>query len=272
MHVGLIVGIGPAATDYYYRTLITAMKSFGQDLELTMAHADIPAPLVNQEAGAVDEQVLIYERLTRRLQLAGAKPVAVTSIAGHFCIEKFKSISPIPVIDLCDVVRDEFHQRKLRRVGLLGTKTVMESQLYGALSDVAVLAPSPDLIDEVHLHYVARAQSGMCSEEQQAFFFKAGQRMVGDENLDAVLLAGTDLVLAFNVENPGFPIFDCAKAHAMKGAPPGREHLEAHPGGAGRSACPAGAQGADFQPATRPGSRARSQHTPGPPRRSDPAP
>jgi aspartate racemase len=216
MHVGLIVGIGPAATDYYYRTLITAMTGLGQDLELTMVHADTPTLLNNQEVGAIDEQVRIYERLTRRLQLAGAESVAVTSIAGHFCIEEFKLISPLPVIDLCEVVRDELHDRNLRRVGLLGTKTVMESQFYGALGDVVVLAPGPDLIDEVHLNYVAMAQSGVCSEAQRAFFFNAGQSMVTDENLDAVLLAGTDLVLAFNGEDPGFPIFDCAKAHAMK--------------------------------------------------------
>jgi aspartate racemase len=168
MHVGLIVGIGPAATDYYYRTLITAMMDVGQDLELTMVHADTTTLLKNQETGAVDAQVRIYEKLTRRLQLAGAEAVAVTSIAGHFCIEEFTSISPLPVIDLCEVVRDELHERTLRRVGLLGTRTVMESQFYGALGDVVVLAPGPDLIDEVHLNYVALAQSGVCSALQRS--------------------------------------------------------------------------------------------------------
>jgi aspartate/glutamate racemase len=42
MHVGLIVGIGPAATDLYYRFLITTLAARGVDLELTMAHADTP--------------------------------------------------------------------------------------------------------------------------------------------------------------------------------------------------------------------------------------
>jgi aspartate racemase len=35
MHIGLIVGIGPAATDYYYRQLIAAAARAGKDLELT---------------------------------------------------------------------------------------------------------------------------------------------------------------------------------------------------------------------------------------------
>lgn len=36
VHIGLILGIGPAATDYYYCSLIARMASAGNDLELTM--------------------------------------------------------------------------------------------------------------------------------------------------------------------------------------------------------------------------------------------
>ena len=32
VHIGLIVGIGPAATDYYYRSIITRMHTAGVDL------------------------------------------------------------------------------------------------------------------------------------------------------------------------------------------------------------------------------------------------
>ena len=100
MHVGLIVGIGPTATDLYYRSLITALAARGVDLELTMAHADAPTLLRNQASGDADAQVAIYGRLTGRLQAAGASAVAVTSIAGHFCIDAFKPLSPLPVIDM----------------------------------------------------------------------------------------------------------------------------------------------------------------------------
>lgn len=82
MHGGLIVGIGPAATDFQYRTLIAWMAAVAAELELTMAHADTPALPANQAAGNSDGQVAIYDHLTRRLKAAGARSVAVTSIAG----------------------------------------------------------------------------------------------------------------------------------------------------------------------------------------------
>ena len=73
MHVGLIVGIGPAATDFYYRSVIATMAARGVDLELTMVHADAPTLLRNQASGDVDAQVTIYRRLTDRLEAAGAQ-------------------------------------------------------------------------------------------------------------------------------------------------------------------------------------------------------
>jgi len=47
MHIGLIGGIGPAATDFYYRRLITTFARKNAALELTIAHADTPTLLNN---------------------------------------------------------------------------------------------------------------------------------------------------------------------------------------------------------------------------------
>ena len=41
MHVGLIGGIGPAATEFYYRGLIDRHTGSNTRLELTIAHADV---------------------------------------------------------------------------------------------------------------------------------------------------------------------------------------------------------------------------------------
>ena len=89
MHIGMIVGIGPAATDYYYRYLISAMAAEGLDLQLTMAHADTPTLLRHQAGGDQAAQVAIYLQLAERLKRCGIECIAVTSIAGHFCIEVF---------------------------------------------------------------------------------------------------------------------------------------------------------------------------------------
>jgi aspartate racemase len=214
MHIGLIVGIGPAATDYYYRYLISAAARLGGDLELTMAHADTPTLLRNQTEGNIGAQVDIYLRLTERLRRAGVAKMAVTSIAGHFCIDAFKQSSPVPVIDLLEVVRKEVARRGLKRVGLIGTRVVMESRFYGALKGVEVIAPSHDLL-QVHEAYVAMASAGKATAAQKEVFLRAGMSLTREDGCESVLLAGTDLALVFGGGfAAGFDTLDCAEAHA----------------------------------------------------------
>jgi aspartate racemase len=216
MHIGLIVGIGPAATDFYYRTLITALARSGHPLTLTMAHADTPTLLRHQAQGDVAAQVAIYQQLTERLQRCGIEQVAVTSIAGHFCIDAFHQVSPVPVIDLLAVVRREVERRGLRRVGLLGTRVVMETGFYGALGPVQVVAPRDDLV-RVHEAYVEMATAGVATAAQRAVFLGAGARLASEEGCEAILLAGTDLALVFKAgDDPGFKTVDCAALHAAK--------------------------------------------------------
>jgi aspartate racemase len=214
MHVGLIVGIGPAATDLYYRFLIATMAARGVDLELTMAHADTPTLLRNQASGDARAQVAIYQRLTDRLQAAGAGAVAVTSIAGHFCIDAFRSVSPLLVIDLLAEVDREIERQGLRRVGILGTRVAMETRLYGAVRHAEVIAPPTDQLLRVHEAYAAMAVAGTVTDSQRELFFRAGRALVEDQGAEVVLLGGTDLGLAFAGRDPGYRTFDCALVHA----------------------------------------------------------
>jgi aspartate racemase len=215
MHIGMIVGIGPAATDYYYRYLISAMAAAGQDLQLTMVHADTSTLLRHQAENNQSAQVAIYLQLAERLKNCGVARIAVTSIAGHFCIDAFKKTSPIPVIDLLETIKAKVNGLGLKNVGLLGTRVVMESRFYGVLEGVQVNPPTDQLLLEVHNAYVEMANSGVATEQHREVFLRAGKSLINDHGCGSVLLAGTDLALVFNKGfDPGFPILDCAEIHA----------------------------------------------------------
>lgn len=214
MHVGLIVGIGPAATDFYYRRLIHALALAEAPLDLTMAHADTATLLRNQAAGDRVAQVAIYVRLAERLKAAGASALAITSIAGHFCIGEFLAVSPLPAIDLLSVVNRALVARGLQRVGILGTRVVMETRFYGAAAATEIIPPAGEALQAVHDAYVAMASSGSITAAQRETFFAAGRAMMRDRGAEAIMLGGTDLALAFGGHDPGFPTFDCAAVHA----------------------------------------------------------
>jgi aspartate racemase len=213
MHIGLIGGIGPAATDHYYRRLIAAFARHGAPLELTIVHADAPTLLANLAAGDAAAQVAIYRRLTARLANAGADFVAITSIAGHFCVEEFSPVSPLPVLDMLSAITAHITGSGLSRIGLLGTRTVMETRLYGCIANADLVPPRGDMLGAVHDAYAAMAAAGSVTPDQRAIFTAAAQQLLNEDGVEAIMLGGTDLALMFDAATSPFPLIDCAGLH-----------------------------------------------------------
>jgi aspartate racemase len=213
MHIGLIGGIGPAATDFYYRRLISAFANNNTALELTIVHADTPTLLAHLASNDAGAQIAIYKRLTDRLVAAGAGCVVVTSIAGHFCIGGFKDVSPLPVVDMIAAVGAAVKERGLKRIGILGTRTVMETRFYGGITSAEIVPPGGNDLDSVHDAYVTMAASGVVTAAQRAVFTAACQRLLKDSGVEAIMLGGTDLALVFSEQTTDLPLVDCAGIH-----------------------------------------------------------
>ena len=214
MHIGLIGGIGPGATDFYYRRLISTFAVNNASLELTIVHADAPTLVRNLASNDAAAQTAIYMRLTNRLVSAGAQCVGITSIGGHFCIDAFKAVSTLPVVDLISEVSRVIETRRLKRIGILGTRTVMETRFYGRIANAEIIPPSGPDLDDVHQAYVSMATSGFVNDDQRSVFHAVIQRLLKDQGAEAILLGGTDLALAINEQTAEFPLVDCAGIHA----------------------------------------------------------
>jgi aspartate racemase len=213
MHVGLIGGIGPAATEVYYRALVRAHSAAGRRLTLTIVNADAAEMIAHLEAGRAGEQAAIFARYIDQLRAGGCKAAALTSMGGHFCIAELEAISTLPLLNAVPVMDAHFGALGVARIGVLGTRAVMDSGLYG-LKSVEVVAPPPDEIAAVHTAYVTLAAAGFATPEQGAFFHAAATRLHLEQGAEVVVLGGTDLSLAFGEVDLGFPIADSALIHA----------------------------------------------------------
>jgi aspartate racemase len=212
VHIGLIGGIGPAATEFYYRGLIDRYALSEMALDLTIAHADVREMGRNLANRDTKKQAEVFAELLRRLRAAGAKIAAVTSMGGHFCIGELEAISAIPVVNALPVVGAAIAERAYKMVGIIGTRMVMETRLYGVISSATVLVPEDDEFEEVQANYGAMAMHGRVTDSQRRVFFRAGRRLV-DRGAEVVLLGGTDMFLAFQGQDCGFPVLDLADVH-----------------------------------------------------------
>jgi aspartate racemase len=178
-----------------------------------MVHADTSTLLRHLAADDREAQVAIYARLTARLAAAGAECVVVTSIAGHFCIAEFEAVSALPVINLVSVARRAIEARGLARIGILGTRTVMASRLYGQITTADVVPPLGADLDAVHDAYVQMAAAGTVTDAQRAVFDTAIARLRDEAQVEAILLGGTDLALVYRDGETAFPLVDAAALH-----------------------------------------------------------
>ena len=94
------------------------------------------------------------------MRAAGAEAAAVTSMGGHFCVKELMAISPLPILNAIPEVDAALARKKLKKIGIIGTRTVMESKLYGGIPSVEVVPTEGEDLDRVHANYVEMATSG----------------------------------------------------------------------------------------------------------------
>jgi aspartate racemase len=169
--------------------------------------------LRNLSTGAAEEQAGVFCHHLRQLAGAGARAAAVTSIAGHFCFRQLEAISPLPLVSALATLKQEVESRELQRVGLLGSKVAMETGLYGTLTGVELVLPQGDDLLSVSDQYFAMAKAQNATSTQRDLFFEVGARLCSEQNAEAVILAGTDMFLAFAGTDSGFEVIDSAEVH-----------------------------------------------------------
>ncbi len=228
MHIGLIGGIGPAATVSYYQRLCARMRELESQLDLTIVQADVNTLISNNLGDRREEQAAIYAALIDRLKAAGAECVGITSLGGHFCFDETVRMSSLPLVSAVAPLDDYFAGEGIARVGLLGTRVVMRTRLYGQLHRTGAVACDDD-IERLGQLYQDIAVTGSCSSEQRDAFFAAGRRMVEEQGAEAIVLAGTDLNLAFDGQrDPGYRVIDALDVHValLADLASGRRSLE----------------------------------------------
>ena len=211
MHIGLIGGIGPKATVFYYQRIAQLITP----LNLTIAHTELSTLATNMLSGNKRAQAEEFARVTEHLAAAGAESVAITSFGGAFCADEFEKISSLPIIDGPAALVEHVRLAGLTKVGLLGALPVMASRLYGKLDGVCdVLTPGDDnaaAMQQCHDDYRALAFNGVATEAERTRLFGAAQRLC-ERGASAVILGGTDLNVVFDGSEP-VPVIDSAEVH-----------------------------------------------------------
>lgn len=210
---GLIGGLGVGAGLFYYRSLVKAHLAMGLSPSILMVHADVRKVMAHAAARESEKLASYLYSLLRQLADGGAETATIPAFSPQICARELAEMTPLPLIDLLDSIVAELDLRKVQRLSIFGARVTMETALFGKLKNRDVIAAKPREIDAVSGIYQRVVEEEGAPSEDHARLRALAHTLIEREQLDAILLAGTDFSLVFTPENADFPIIDGARTH-----------------------------------------------------------
>jgi aspartate racemase len=211
--LGLVVGLGLGAGVYYYRHLAKALEAQGTVAKVVLVHADLKTVLEFLHRGEIAALANYLNESIETLASAGATTAAISAVTPHACIDTLARLVPIPLVSILDSIKAELLECGATRVALFGTRYVIESDLFGALSDIDVVRPSDEEITLIGDIYKGLALRGHGTPDDIEMLTRIGVAICDRERVEKIVLAGTDLSMLFESEAPRFPAIDSSEAH-----------------------------------------------------------
>ena len=221
--VGIIGGIGPESTVDYYRLIVSIYRERTQDgsypsILINSIDLKRTLDLIGDNRLAEVTAYLVSE--VRRLANAGADFGLLAANTPHLVFDAVAAESPIPLISIVDAACREARARRLKRLGLLGTRFTMQSRFYPDVFQVAgmeLVAPNRGEQNLIHDRYMSELVPGLFRRETREEFVAIIDRLKVQEKIDGLVLAGTELPLLLReVEHPGIPYLDTTRLHVER--------------------------------------------------------
>jgi aspartate racemase len=121
--------------------------------------------------------------------------------------------SPRPWLHIADVVATEAAARGFRRLGLTGTRWLVDSDVYPdrlTALGLEYVRPNPEERDEITRIIMSELVNGVFSPEAVAYFQRVMTRMKA-QGCDAVALGCTEIPLIMNDTNSPLPTLDSTR-------------------------------------------------------------
>ncbi len=217
--IGMIGGMSWESSATYYRLLNQKVRerlggnANAQSLLLSVSFPEVVALL---EAGDWKTLAAMMQACARHLEAAGADCLLLCTNTMHRVAPEVERVVGIPLIHVVDVTAAAVRAAGLHRVGLLGTRYVMEQAFYRArLAAAGIETITPNDEDRAMVHQVIFEEltRGIVSEASRAAYREVAGRLVA-EGAEAIILGCTELSILLRVGDVELPLFDTTEIHA----------------------------------------------------------
>ena len=131
----------------------------------------------------------------------------------HQALPAIEARSPLPWLHIAEIVADEAARRGFRRLGLTGTRWLVESDIYPsrlAARGLACIRPETDMREEINRIIMDELVCGVFRPEATGYFQRVIRGMK-EGGCDAVILGCTEIPLIIDEANSPLPPLDSTR-------------------------------------------------------------
>lgn len=212
--IGILGGLGPETTSHVYHSIIDSFRNSGQKTYPSILIYNLPFPFIIENEAIIEgknsHKMLPYLiEGAKILQKGGADFGILPCNTLHKYINKIRSSVQIPFLSILDETVLKLKSDKIKKVGILATETTKRDKLYDKIfskNKITILYPSnseQEAINKIIIELLNNKKN-----ESQTEKIKEACSSLKEQDVDAILLACTDLqIIASNI-NISIPIID----------------------------------------------------------------
>lgn len=218
--LGLVGGIGPESTIEYYRFILDGYRervTDGSAPHLIIDSIDVNRGIAMLEANDLSGLTNYISASLERLSRVGAELALIAANTPHIVFDEIQQRVPVPMISIVQATCDHARRLGLKRLALLGTGFTMRARFYPevfARAGLELVAPGAAEQAFIHESYIHELLKNQFLPETRAAIVAIIEQIRTDDQIEAVILAGTELPLLLRgVEPEGLPFLDTTIIH-----------------------------------------------------------
>ena len=214
-HIGIVAGSAEGAALCYRTICLEAPAILGEHNhpEITMNSMPLAEYMQHIYEGdwkAVGESLAAS---ASKVAAAGADFAICPDNTFHQAFEYLLPKSPIPWLHIANSVAEEAHRQGYKRLGILGTKYLMEGPVYPeTLKDFQLERRIPDEADRLRINDIIFKElvNGIFLESSRLYFNEVTEKLKA-QDCDAVVLGCTEIPLIVRPDDSPLPTLDSTR-------------------------------------------------------------
>lgn len=220
--IGLIGGMSWESSKVYYEYLNQIIKNklggshSAKSIMTSVDFAEIEELTFQNNWNKIGDMMANH---AVRLEKAGADMVVLCTNTIHLVSNRITDSVGIPFLHIADATGEAIQAKKLKKIGLLGTKFTMEKDFYTKILegnyDLEVIIPAEDERQIIHDIIYKELVKGEFTEASKKACIEIIKNLES-QGADGVILGCTELPLLISDSDVNISTFNTTKIHAQK--------------------------------------------------------